>query len=181
MAVLEIVKHPDIILREKSTEIETFDKSLKEISRNMIDTMHAAKGIGLAGVQVAYTKRILVLDVGGMKIGDDEDSQERTESNPEVYINPEILEFRGETEYEEGCLSIPGIYGLVDRSEEIDIRYQDINGDTYEESVDGLKAIVLQHEIDHLNGVLFIDHLSPMKRSMLLAKYKKLQLEAAED
>ncbi|NCN26367.1 peptide deformylase [bacterium] len=178
MAVLEIVKHPDTVLRQKSDAVTDFDKELKKTVENMVQTMRDAKGIGLAAVQVAITKRILVLDVANIEAqGDDEENEDKILEEAEVYINPEILSKAGETEYEEGCLSIPGVYGMVDRAAEITIRYQDETGDEYEMEADGLRAIALQHEIDHLNGVLFIDHLPAMQRSLILAKYNKLQKE----
>jgi peptide deformylase len=184
MAVLEIIKHPDLLLRKKSEAVTVFDAELKKTLENMVETMHEANGIGLAGVQVAFMKRALVIDIGHAEDGDEtasdqeaeraaRESDRKSKSRPEYFVNPEILERRGETEYEEGCLSIPGVYGTIKRSEWIRLRYQDEKGVPHEMEAEGLRAIVLQHEIDHLNGVLFFDHLGSLSRSILLSKYKK--------
>ena len=173
MSVLEIVKHPDPLLREKSETIEQFDEELKTFVQNMAETMRDAKGIGLAAVQVGELKRVLVLEVN--HIGQEGEDDEELEPELEVYVNPEILEESGDTEYEEGCLSIPGVTGKVARSAELKLRFQDLEGKIHEIEADGLRAIALQHEIDHLNGVLFLDHLGAMTRTMLLSKYNKLQ------
>jgi peptide deformylase len=184
MALLEIVKYPDPLLRNKSTPVEEFDDSLLDTLNNMVETMHDANGIGLAGVQVAFLKRALVIDIGHIDENDDDSTdpeqrsrseKDRSRSSPEFYINPEILKREDSTEYEEGCLSIPGVYGKVSRSAKIWLRYQNEKGEVKETHASGLRAIVLQHEIDHLNGVLFFDHLGALTRSMLLAKYKKNQ------
>lgn len=189
MPLLEIVKYPHPVLHEKSKQIERFDTEIKQLAQNMGETMHAARGIGLAAVQVAQLKRLLVLDLSGM----DEDSEDFKEGesrsakdrplnseNVEVYINPSIIKSWGETSYEEGCLSIPGVYGEVRRASNLIVEYNDLEGNTIEEEVAGLKSIVLQHEIDHLNGVLFTDRVGPMQRMMILKKYQKLQSEPEE-
>jgi peptide deformylase len=153
----------------------------------MKDSMNAAKGIGLAAVQVGVLKRILILDLGDLSASEkyiegDEESERRLadrrkESRLEVYINPEILESKGEIDYEEGCLSVPGVYSCVKRHEQLLVRYQDLDGSFHEVETHGLRSIALQHELDHLNGVVFTDRLGPMQRMMVLNKYKKLQSE----
>lgn len=182
MAILDIVLLPDQRLHEVSEPVTKFDASLKKVISDMGETMHAANGIGLAGVQVGIMKQILVIDISDM----DEESSESSESrkkqsrsksakNVEAYINPKILSFHGETEYEEGCLSIPGVYANVKRHETIVLEYNDVDGNLIEEEASGLRAIVLQHEIDHLNGKLFIDRIGPMQKMMVMNKYKKLR------
>ncbi|MBP7844498.1 MAG: peptide deformylase [Proteobacteria bacterium] len=185
MALLEIIKHPDPLLRRKSEDIDVFDEALRKTLQSMLETMHEAGGIGLAGVQVAFMKRALVIDIGHVDESQDSSSDQEVErenrrdrkkhSKPEFYLNPEIIKHEGDTEYEEGCLSIPGVYGMVKRSAKVTVKYQDEFGSKKEIEASDLRAIVLQHEIDHLNGVLFFDHLNALSRSILLAKYKKNQ------
>jgi len=187
MAVLEIVTLPDPRLRQKSEPVTTFDAELKRFVADMKDSMNAAKGIGLAAVQVGVLKRILILDLGDLSadekyIEGDEESERRLadrrkSSQLEVYINPEILQAKGEIDYEEGCLSVPGVYSCVKRHEHLRVRYQDLDGRVHEVETHGLRSIALQHELDHLNGVVFTDRLGPMQRMMVLNKYKKLQAE----
>jgi len=186
MSILEIIKYPDPRLHEKSSPIEVFDDKLLQTTKDMGETMHSARGIGLAGVQVAIMKQILVIDISDMD-EEESDSEERSKKlrsflpeNVETYINPKITKFVGETSYEEGCLSIPGVYGKVKRAESIVLEYNDPEGNLIEEEAEGLRAIVLQHEIDHLNGVLFTDRVGPMQKMMLLKKYKKLQQDKDE-
>lgn len=149
----------DPILRKKTTPINTFDEKTGRLVRDMIDIMHREDGIGLAGPQVGIDKRILVVDISPI----DENAE------PTAFINPEILESQGSCVEEEGCLSIPGIREEVTRPEAIKLTYQNELGETFTEEYDGWMARVLQHEIDHLNGILFVDHISPIKRRMLIS------------
>ena len=169
MAILPIVCIPDPILRETSTPVEIFDAELNTLIADMFETMYDAPGIGLAAVQVGVPKRLMVID-----LQEGEDEEGKTVKDPRVFINPEILE-ESETlvPYKEGCLSIPDQYAEVLRPDRVKARWQDADGATHEEEIDGLLAVCLQHEIDHLNGVLFIDHLSRLKREMLLKKLAK--------
>jgi peptide deformylase len=169
MAILPIVCIPDPILRETSTPVETFDADLRTLIADMFETMYDAPGIGLAAVQVGVPKRLLVID---LQEGEDEES--KPVKDPRVFINPEILE-ESDTfvPYKEGCLSIPDQYADVLRPDRVRAKWQDADGKWHEDDIDGLLAVCLQHEIDHLNGVLFIDHLSRLKREMLLKKLAK--------
>ncbi len=169
MAILPIVCIPDPILRETSTPVETFDAELKTLIADMFDTMYNAPGIGLAAVQVGVAKRLLVID-----LQEGEDEEGKPVKDPRVFVNPEVLE-ESDTlvPYKEGCLSIPDQYADVLRPDRIRARWQDADGQSHEGEITGLLAVCLQHEIDHLNGVLFIDHLSRLKREMLLKKLAK--------
>lgn len=166
MAVLEIVLFPDPRLREPCVEVTSVDDRIRKIFDDMSETMYAAPGIGLAASQVGVRERLIVVDVG-------EDEEEGTEARLYKIANPEIVGEDGKTEYEEGCLSIPGIKETVRRSERIVVEGLDENGKEIEIEATGLLAICLQHEIDHLNGVLFIDHLSRVKREMILSRLAK--------
>jgi peptide deformylase len=191
VAILDIIILPDERLHQVSEPVTKFDSELKKLATDMGETMHAANGIGLAGVQVAVMKQILVIDISEMGDEDQEES-ESAESRKkkkkktsldfvETYINPKITKSSGDIEYEEGCLSIPGVYSKVTRARNITLEYNDLEGNLIEEEASGLKAIVLQHEIDHLNGVIFFDRVGPMQRMMLNSKYKKLREQAEED
>jgi len=161
MAKLEILEIPDTRLRKTAKPVEVFDEQLERLVGGMTETMYSAEGIGLAATQVNIHQRLLVLDV----------SEEQDQ--PRVYINPEILESAGSETCEEGCLSVPGIYAEVTRAEKIHISAQNVDGSFFAEELDGMHAICLQHEIDHLNGKLFIDYLSPLKRRMVTKKLEK--------
>ncbi len=171
MAILTILEFPDQRLRTVAKPVQSVDNGVRELLKNMLETMYNANGIGLAATQVNVHKRLLVLDVS-----DDRDQ-------PKIFINPEILVKDGMQTYEEGCLSVPGVHADVQRAEEIRVRAQDENGEFFELEAHDLLAICLQHEIDHLNGKLFVDYLSPLKRQRLkkkLEKQKKIdQLEEA--
>ncbi len=190
MAVLEIIKLPDPRLREKSKPVTVFDKALAKFVSDMAETMYVAKGIGLAAIQVAVPQRILVIDIGDLSEddeyieGDDESesrlADRRTVKNLQVYINPEIVKSSGSIEYEEGCLSVPGVYSNVTRKEYLKLKYQDVNGQSHEIETHGLHSIVLQHEMDHLDGVVFTDRIGPMQRMVVLEQYNKLQKLKAE-
>ncbi len=169
MAVLKVVCIPDPILRQKSAEVARFDEDLARLARDMIETMYAAPGIGLAAIQVGQPIRMLVADVNY------EGEEGR---NPRVFINPEIL-WRSEEMrvHNEGCLSVPEHYAEIERPARIRLRYQDLEGRPHEEEADGLLATCLQHEIDHLNGVLFVDYLSKLRRDMIIRKIVKARRE----
>lgn len=170
MAKLTILEFPDPRLRKTATPVVAVDDALRELIDNMFETMYAAPGIGLAATQIDVHRRFLVADVSA-------DS-----NKPYVLINPVILEKDGVQVSEEGCLSVPGYYEEVERAEHIRLRYQDRNGDEIEAEMEGLLAVVVQHEIDHLDGKLFVDYLSEAKRSRIrkrLLRDKRHQATAA--
>jgi peptide deformylase len=173
MAIRRIYETPDVILRQISKPVETFDDELKTLVADMLETMYDAPGIGLAAVQVGVPIRLLVID-----LQEPEEEGGEPVRDPRVFINPEIL-WHSDTEvpYTEGCLSVPEQYAEVMRPDKIRARWQDEKGKAYEEEIDGLLAVCLQHEMDHLNGVLFIDHLSRLKRDMVLKKLAKWRKE----
>jgi peptide deformylase len=174
MAVLLIVEIPDPRLRLVSRPVETIDEETRGFVADLIDTMYAAKGIGLAAIQVGVDRRILVID-----LQEDEDDDGKPVRAPHAYINPEIVSVSDElSAYNEGCLSIPEQYAEVERPARCRVRWQDETGVSHEEDLDGLLATCMQHEIDHLNGVLFVDHLSRLKRGMLLKKLDKARRAA---
>ncbi|WP_029622413.1 peptide deformylase [Sphingomonas echinoides] len=171
MAVLEILEVPHPGLRAVAKPVETVDDSVRKIVADMFDTMYAARGIGLAATQVAIEQRIVVIDLQEPE-SDAEDA--KPVRKPLVYINPELLSLSEETSfYNEGCLSIPEQYAEVERPTRCRASWLDEQGARHEADFDGLLATALQHEIDHLNGVLFIDHISELKRDMLLKKLAK--------
>lgn len=173
MAIRPIVEVPDPRLREISKPVEQVNDEVRVLIADMFETMYDAPGIGLAAIQVGVAKRILVIDL-----------QEPTEEggepvrDPQVFINPEILEHsEQDVPYTEGCLSVPDQYAEVDRPDRIRARWLGLDGKVHEEEITGLLATCLQHEMDHLNGVLFIDHLSRLKRDMILRKITKQRKE----
>ena len=171
MPTLPIIKLPDPILREKSSPVETVDAEVRAFLNDMLETMYAAPGIGLAAPQVGVLRRMVVIDT----VRDDD-----APKNPMLLINPEIVSM-GEVmrTHEEGCLSIPEIYAEVERPALVRVRFVDIEGVQREEDFSDLLATVVQHEIDHLDGVLFVDHLSRLKRDLLVKKFLKAQRENA--
>lgn len=169
MAKLKILEFPDPRLTTVAQEVETFDENLKTLVEDMIETMYSAHGIGLAATQVNVHQRLLVLDVS------------ESQDQPRVYINPEIVDQHGEQVHEEGCLSVPGIYANVKRSENITVRARDADGEAFEEQLQGLHAVCVQHEMDHLVGRLFVDYLSPLKRNMVRKKLEKQRKAAAKE
>jgi peptide deformylase len=176
MAILPIIETPDPRLREKSTPVEAVTDEVRTLIDDMFETMYAAPGIGLAAIQIGVPKRILVID-----LQEPEEEGGEAVRDPLVFINPEILEASEQTQlYNEGCLSVPEMYAEVERSARIRARWLDRDGKTHEEELDGLLAICLQHEMDHLEGILFIDHLSRLKREMLLKKLAKYRKERAK-
>lgn len=170
MALLQIYHYPEPVLSKKAEPITDIDDSIRQTANDMIETMYAAPGIGLAAPQVGVSKRLIVLDCGGR----DEESQLI------VAINPELIAAEGESFEEEGCLSVPGYYCKIKRKAQVTVRYRDLDGAEQTISTDGLQAVALQHEIDHLDGVLFVDHLSSLKRGLFKKKYKKI-LEQMEE
>ena len=173
MAILPILCIPDPLLRETSLPVERFDKALATLIADMFETMYEAPGIGLAAIQVGVARRVLVIDL--MEPVEEEGEPVK---NPRVFVNPQILT-QSETlvAYNEGCLSIPEQYAEVMRPDRLRARWQDAEGKPHEGEIDGLLAVCLQHEIDHLNGVLFIDHLSRLKRELVLKKLAKARKE----
>ena len=164
MTLRIILKIPDPKLKLVSEPIQNFDGSLKTLIHDMLETMYDAPGIGLAAIQIGVAKRLLVIDL----------SKEEDPKNPIVFCNPEIIwESDERSSYEEGCLSIPEYYESVERPARIKVKYQDETGAMKEMEADGLLATCLQHEIDHLNGILFIDHISKLKRSRVMTKFTK--------
>jgi peptide deformylase len=167
MARLQILEYPDPRLRTKATPVEAFDAALAKQVEDMFETMYAAPGIGLAATQVDFHKRLIVMDVSEGK------------SNPQVFCNPEILTRDGEGITEEGCLSVPGIFDEVKRAAAIRAGAQDVKGKVFEVNLEGLAAVCLQHEMDHLEGKLFVDYLSDLKRERIRKKLEKDRKERA--
>ena len=165
MAALPVIQlgHPG--LRRRAEEITKFDDALVELAENMVETMDLHDGIGLAGPQVNVLKRIFVIDM----------SMIDEEMDPEAFINPKIIESSGQETMEEGCLSIPNVRADVTRPFSLTVEYQTLDGETVREEIDDLYARVFQHELDHLNGILFIDKLSVLKRKMLEAQLNKIR------
>jgi peptide deformylase len=175
MAIRPIFETPDAVLRQISKPVETFDADLKILVADMFETMYAAPGIGLAAVQVGVPIRLLVID-----LQEPEEEGGEPVRDPRVFINPEILwHSDDEVPYTEGCLSVPEQYAEVMRPDRIRATWRDVDGNPHEEEIDGLLAVCLQHEMDHLDGVLFIDHLSRLKRDMVLKKLAKWRKEQA--
>jgi peptide deformylase len=175
MALLPIIETPDARLKEISTPIETFDADLRTLIDDMLETMYDAPGIGLAAVQIGVPKRLLVID---LQHKDDETGT--VTRTPRVFINPEILwESEELAVYNEGCLSVPEQYADVERPAVVRAKWLDGDGKPHEDQIDGLLATCLQHEMDHLEGILFIDHLSRLKREMVIKKLAKMRKVAA--
>ena len=168
MTKRKIITEPNIILRKKSVTLEKVDDDLRELMDDMLETMYAAPGIGLAGVQIGILKRLIVIDV----------SKDNEKKSPLFLINPEIIsKSRNTSIYEEGCLSLPGYFAEIERPAECQIKYVDYNGKKKEMKANGLLATCIQHEVDHLNGILFIDYLSKLKRDMIIKKLVKNKKE----
>jgi len=175
MAILPILETPDPLLRRKSSPVEAVTPELRTLIDDMFETMYAAPGIGLAAVQVGVPKRILVID-----LQEPEEEEGEPVRRPLVFINPEIVDSSDTLQtYNEGCLSVPEMYAEVDRPDRIRARWLDRDGTARDEELDGMLAVVLQHEMDHLEGILFIDHLSRLKREMILKKLSKARKLAA--
>jgi len=164
MPLLKIHHYPDPVLKQKAETVISFDDDLRRLAADMLETMYAAPGVGLAAPQVGVSRRVIVLDC----------SPKEAPQSPVIAVNPELLTGEGECCEEEGCLSVPEYYAKVPRREKVLVRYQDLDGTPREVTAEGLWAICFQHEIDHLDGILFVDHLSPLKRSMFRKKYQKI-------
>ena len=163
MAIRKILKFPDQDLRIKAKPVETFDDELKTLTNDMFETMHSVNGIGLAATQIGVAKQVAVIDI----------SPEKNE--PLVIVNPEIkiLDPSKKEDYDEGCLSVPGFFETISRPSDIQLSYQDLNGQKQEIKPEGLLTKVVQHELDHLNGRLFVDHISELKRRRIRNKIVK--------
>jgi peptide deformylase len=161
MAILNILRYPDVRLHKVASPVTVFDPALKKLVAEMTETMYAAPGIGLAATQVDVHKQVIVVDVS-----------ERRDSLV-VLVNPEIVEATGESDIEEGCLSVPGIYDLVPRAERVKVRAHDQNGNAFTLEAQGLLAVCIQHEMDHLKGKVFVENLSQLKQQRIRAKLAK--------
>jgi len=170
MALRRILHYPETLLKQVAAPVPRIDDEIRALAADMAETMYAAPGVGLAAPQVGVSKRLVVLDCAAK----DEPRQLI------VAVNPEIVEREGEAFEEEGCLSVPGYYARVARSARVTVRFLDLGGEERRLEADGLWAIAFQHEIDHLDGILFVDHLSPLKRSMFRKKYKKIMEQQEE-
>ena len=170
MAILDILHFPDTRLRNVAKPVAQVDDSVRQLIDDMFETMYQAPGIGLAAIQVNQPRRVIVVDI----------SEERNQ--PLALVNPEILDRQGEEEMDEGCLSVPGVYEKVQRAERVRVRALDREGKSFEMEVDGLLAVCIQHEIDHLDGKLFVDYLSNLKRQRIRKKLEKeARLSTASD
>ena len=161
----------DPVLRKKAGPVEKIDEELKILAANMIETMYVNEGLGLAAPQVGVSLRFFVYDNVNTPYGTD----------PQVLINPEIVEMEGKVRAEEGCLSIPEIKDMVERAERVTVAGQDIHGNEIEIEAEGLAARIFQHEIDHLDGILFVDRIAPIKRNLLLSKWNKIREELVSE
>ena len=161
MAILDVLRFPDERLRTVAKDVIEIDDKIKTLVKDMFETMREERGIGLAATQVNVHKRVIVMDVS-----DDQ-------SDPKVFINPKVISRQGKKINEEGCLSVPNNYAKVERAEEITVKALDENGEEFQLSADGLLAVCIQHEMDHLLGKLFVDYLSPLKRQRIKAKLDK--------
>lgn len=176
---LKIKIFPDPILKKKALPVEKFDVELIKLCQNMLYTMYQAPGIGLAAPQIGQSLRLLVMDVDYKRElvtrSDASQDYDYHSLNPHIFINPVILEKQGSLIYQEGCLSLPGVYEDVQRAESIQVKYQDWHGQEHTMQADGLFSICLQHEMDHLEGIVFLDYLSPLKREFFRKKLLKLK------
>jgi peptide deformylase len=163
MALLPILEYPDPRLKKVAAPVAAVTADVRKLVRDMAETMYAAPGVGLAATQVNVHKRVIVIDISDMK------------DQLRVFIDPELLSAEGEAECEEGCLSVPGYYDKVTRAAKIRVRALDEHGETFELDAEGLLAVCIQHEMDHLVGKVFVEYLSPLKRARLAAKLRKKQ------
>ena len=174
MALLEVLTYPDPRLREKSVPVEKVDDGVRSLVKDMFETMYQSEGVGLAAPQVGVTQRIIVVDCGPR--GEEDEVRPLKPVEPRAIINPEVVKKEGKITWEEGCLSVPGYTEEVERAGQIEVRGLDTNGEPIHFEAEGLLAVCIQHEIDHLEGVLFVDRLSRLKQSMFK---KRAQKEAA--
>jgi peptide deformylase len=175
MAIREIIVLPDKQLRLVSKPVEKVTTEIRKLVDDMFETMYAAPGIGLAAIQIAEPLRLVTMDLAKR------DEEGENKPRPRVFINPEIVSKSEETSvYEEGCLSIPDYYEEVERPAKVRVRFTDLDGKMHEEDAEGLFATCIQHEIDHLNGVLFVDYLSKLKRDRVMKKFAKAAKRATE-
>jgi len=176
MAIRKILTEPNKILREKSLRVENVDKDIQQLMDDMLETLYAAPGIGLAAIQVGVAKRIIVMDISRNR-----DKDKESKKNPMYFVNPKIV-WKSEDKftYEEGCLSVPNQFAEIDRPKQCHIKHLDYNGHSRELKAEGLLATCIQHEIDHLEGILFIDYLSKLKKEMIIKKLSKQTKESVE-
>ena len=163
MAQLRILEYPDPRLKKVASPVTAFTPDIARLVRDLAETMYAAPGVGLAATQVDVHKRVLVIDISD------------TRDDLKVFVNPQILTAEGEAEQEEGCLSVPGYYDKVTRAARITVRAQNERGEPFELAADGMLAVCIQHEMDHLQGKVFVEYLSPLKRARLAARARKKQ------
>ena len=175
MALRQILTEPNQILREKSLSVEIVDNDIQKLMDDMLETMYAAPGIGLAAIQVGVPKRVIVLDIGWRNKSESTDDEKQVaKKNPIYFVNPEIItKSTNNSTYEEGCLSVPGQFAEIDRPDKCHVKYLDYHGQPKEIRAEGMLATCIQHEIDHLEGILFIDYLSKLKKSMIIKKLSK--------
>ena len=178
MALKQILTEPNSILRIKSLLVDKVDVELQKLMDDMLETMYAARGIGLAAIQIGVPKRVIVLDIGERdkleSTKDEKDEKDAKRKNPMYFVNPEIItKSTNNSTYEEGCLSVPGQFAEIDRPDKCHVKYLDYYGQPKELVAEGMIATCIQHEIDHLEGILFIDYLSKLKKSMIVKKLAK--------
>ena len=168
MGIRKILTEPNKILRQKSNNVEKIDRELQQLMDDMLDTMYSASGIGLAAIQIGIPKRVIVLDI----------TRDNKNKNPMYFVNPEII-WKGTDKsiYEEGCLSVPDQFAEIERPKSCDVKFLDYSGEPQFLKTEGLLATCIQHEIDHLEGILFIDYLSKLKKSMIIKKLSKHKKE----
>ena len=187
MTIRKILTEPNKILREKTLRVENVNKDIQQLMDDMLETLYAAPGIGLAAIQVGVAKRVIVMDISRSRndIGRDKDDinkkEDKEPKKPMYFVNPEIV-WKSEDKYtyEEGCLSVPNQFAEIDRPKQCHVRHLDYNGQPQELKADGLLATCIQHEIDHLEGILFIDYLSKLKKEMIIKKLSKQTKESVE-
>jgi peptide deformylase len=179
MAIREILIWPDPELLKVSQRIEAIDDEVKKLAADMLETMYDAEGVGLAAPQVGVHKRLVVIDIHSQD-REEHEAEVPSGRDPLVLVNPEFVLKEGELSWEEGCLSVPGETGVVTRCAHVKVRYQDLDGNTHELEAEGLKAVALQHECDHLDGKLFVDYVSRLKRNVIRRKMERLRAEREE-
>ncbi len=178
MAIRKILTEPNTILRKKSLRVENVDKDIQQLMDDMLETLYAAPGIGLAAIQIGVDKQVIVMDISRDR---NKDKDKEPKKNPMYFVNPEIT-WKSEDKftYEEGCLSVPNQFAEIDRPKQCHVKHLDYNGHPQELKADGLLATCIQHEIDHLEGILFIDYLSKLKKEMIIKKLSKQKKENVE-